>query len=335
MSVKKTTKLDINLSLLRMLMCFGVVLSHSCRNKLYTSIYFVPFRIIQQIAAPTFMLLSFYFSYNTIFSKDNNLYKKRLIRLLIPQIIWAIIYWIILLPVTNPPVKELFWQMITGHSELLNPAMWYQFDLIVLTILYFVTAKLFKKENTIRLYVVFLIIAMILQYTNINYDTFNSLSFNLSYPLGRLAEMIPYATLGILLRHYPIINKIKKYRYPILFVSLYLIMFFYSYELPFDIKGFNYPGISFIIQVLMIFIAAKMFPFEIFLDKIKSIFIIISKYTLGIYCMHHLILSLIRNLLPDLFTRTFTFSICIYLICYVISYLISLIPNKTVKMLVD
>ena len=62
MNENKKTKIDVNLSLLRMLMCFGVVLSHSCRNKLYPSIYFVPFRIIQHIAAPTFMLLSFYFS---------------------------------------------------------------------------------------------------------------------------------------------------------------------------------------------------------------------------------------------------------------------------------
>lgn len=149
------------------------------------------------------MVMSFYLNQKSFEKKDVNNAKKRIWKLLLPQIIWSIIYflvyWIIEI-VTHVKmvngISDLFWQLLTGHSPCLNATMWFQFDLIVITILF---CNVFYFCNRVIGMIVIVIVGCIclaLQYSGLNYQIFGALRYELSYPLGRLLETFPMAVGG-------------------------------------------------------------------------------------------------------------------------------------------
>ena len=76
-------KSNLGIEILRMILCFWVITFHFAGNKNKTK-----YKILNTFYhVPTFMLISFYFSYNTFFLNDITKFKKRLERLLIPYII--------------------------------------------------------------------------------------------------------------------------------------------------------------------------------------------------------------------------------------------------------
>ena len=76
---------------------------------------------------------------------------KRIKTLVIPLVGWSVIYATLYTFVLNRSIsfKDFFWQSTTGHSEVLNPTMWFQSNLIVLTLL-FVALKKWYKGNVRR-----------------------------------------------------------------------------------------------------------------------------------------------------------------------------------------
>lgn len=189
--------------LLRCLMCFLVICCHfldapegNLLEKGATA--------LRGYAVPTFMLLSFVLAQKTLVSQDRGKIAKRLGRLLLPLIGWAVIYWIVYsfadrLRGEEPPVglRDLLFQMLTGHSGRLNSAMWYQAVLLWLTVLFVVVVRRCGKyyRKVLGLLALF---GMFLQYSGIN-RCFECLPYELKYPLGRLAEMLPLAVIGFLL----------------------------------------------------------------------------------------------------------------------------------------
>ena len=77
-------KINYSLELLRMLLSFWVIAHHCCRNV-------VKFK--GRFHVPTFMIMSFYFYYNTVKSKNIPKMKQRLQRILVPYIIWPIFFY--------------------------------------------------------------------------------------------------------------------------------------------------------------------------------------------------------------------------------------------------
>ena len=77
----KNGKINYSLQLLRLISSFWVVLHHS-----YSKIH----KIINKgrFHVPTFMIMSFYFYYNTSKTKNIIKIKQRFQRILIPYIIW-------------------------------------------------------------------------------------------------------------------------------------------------------------------------------------------------------------------------------------------------------
>lgn len=82
---------NLGLELLRMFLCFRIVLLHyySSENKFILNLKRNRFQV------PCFFLISFYFLYPTIIERNQNKLKQRLERLLIPYIMHPIINWII------------------------------------------------------------------------------------------------------------------------------------------------------------------------------------------------------------------------------------------------
>ena len=114
------------------------------------------------------MLMSFYFYYNTLKTKNSINIKKRFQRILFPYIIWPILFFIcnniygfflcnrILL------LKDLLLQLIFGSQY--HIVFYYQFILIFLTALFTIISISFHK-NFVFVSQILLIIAYFFQYS--------------------------------------------------------------------------------------------------------------------------------------------------------------------------
>ena len=103
---------------------------------------------MRAVAVPIFVLISFFLTEKMYSEKRADKFKKRLWRLLFPFFAWGILYFvgyrfidIILKSIgfeqglsIGFSYKDLIWQLIFGSDRHLCPQLWYQFALIVITI---------------------------------------------------------------------------------------------------------------------------------------------------------------------------------------------------------
>lgn len=286
---------------------------------------------------PVFFLISFLLSVDSLRIGGKKL-SIRLLRLWIPQVTWAFIYWIIhqickLESYNN--WKDLGWQLLMGCSRNLNPPMWYQFDLILLTVLF---AILFKIMFSKRIYFFFIIFigCLVFQYSGINYRLFSRYVYEVKYPLGRIVEMLPYACLGIGINELRIFEKIKSNK----IISQVVLIIFCVLGIVVDNickpKGFGYQGLQWITLGSICVINLYICPFDKISVKVKKVLVIISEYTLGIYCMHFGVGQILNGIFTKLNWETGTFVECIliYIICFVNAMIIAKIPLKSFKCIV-
>lgn len=336
---------NYGISLLRVFLTFLVVLSHFWEwdNRIVTK----PIYTLIQCAVPSFMLLSFYLMSKMFVSIDEKKIKLRMKRILLPFLFWSVISWLIYVFIesilkSNDDINflnvffKLFWQLFTGHAVGINPPLWYLASLFWLTILYFCIFKIFKF-NAIYVIVLLLLFSFILEYTGLNYLAFGKMRYEIKYPLGRFVEMIPYATIGIIIGKYNIFDFfLNRYKRILLFyigIVLWIIVFFL---LIFDLEkigvDFGYSGVlKILISILNIFLFYILPISKINNKKFKvDIFL---KFTLGIYITHYLIGNILINIMPNINRVLMCFMI--YIVCYFISLAIYYIPINNSKCLVD
>ena len=334
-------KINYGFSLLKMLLAFEVVLGHFVIWDQYNPTLVWPFRELVSEAVPCFIILSFYLMTKSLLSRDETKFKNRMIKLLIPQVGWALIYFVIyfllnILLNTEPVVTiiDLFWQIFTGHSRNLNPSMWYQFDTIVLSLLFYLIVKKLNNKKTIITLFILTIICYFLQYSGINRKLFEDMIFELRFPLGRIVELLPFAFVGFALKYFDIYEKLKKYRYIILPLCAFLYLKGYSIDW-IEMKDFNFSGMAKLYFSLCVVTFAYYVPLEYLPLTLKKIILIITDYSLGIYCIHRLINTLLNVFIPSLTIQSFERCILIYILSYLVCHLIHLIPNKYCKSLVN
>lgn len=151
--------------------------------------------------------------------------------------------------------------------------------------------------------------------------------YEIKWPLGRLMEMLPYACGGVLLAKSQIL---KKYQNHILFLFFIILLLLFMRNHPFSSpQGFGYQGINLFINTILIFSLFYLGNLEKLSSQIKRIILNSSEYSLGIYCIHYIILNITRESDITLFpTSSFTRGVIIYLISLYISFIISKIPSK-------
>ena len=101
--------------------------------------------------------------------------------------------------------------------------------------------------------------------------------------------------------------------------------------------GFGYSGILGIFVAFMLITIAVLFPINDFLnEKLKKIVLVLTKYTLGIYCIHRLVEHMLTYVfgMQDMAGGTFIFCVLIYFISYVLSAIIAALPLRICKRLV-
>ena len=168
--MKSTGNIDLGIVLMRPLLCLGVVCCH-----FWSSAPSFAWHFVLPCCAPLFFLISFYLFAGKFSCVGGTYVRKRLFRLYFPLLSWAIIYYLIInlahLTINTDSVvslKELLFQCLTGHCY--NEPMWFQFDLIIITVFFFIIVFVCRKDLRIVcwLFAVLSIVAFCLQYTGLN-----------------------------------------------------------------------------------------------------------------------------------------------------------------------
>lgn len=162
--------------------------------------------------------------------------------------------------------------------------------LIWITVLFYV---LFLNNSKGSIYIVHVLsfVVLIMQYTGFNYSLFKDFPFEVKFPLGRIAEMMPYATIGYDFSHFDLLEKMrttsrrKWYMWTALIMTIVLLCLGKEPKTP----GYGYAGLFRICVSICFFVCFFLLNFDAFPYMIKRALIVIEKHTLGIYCMHYIV----------------------------------------------
>lgn len=335
------------MGLLKVVMSFEVVLCHywvcgEMKNVPYAQ---WPFAAMRSVAVPAFMIMSFFFTRQVFEENSEAQNRKRLVRLVTPYWIWAIIYFGVysfiyeITKIENVlTIKDLLWQLSLGSSPKLNTVLWYQADLIVLTLAYMIMHKVVPQKKILPFIGVIGILAIFLQYSGVNYLLFKDARYEIRYTFGRLIEMIPFTTMGYILADKRCISWLKKYKWSVAASCGVLFVAFVVYSVfGYTPDGFGYNGIGLLVSGSSIVIITIALPLENCGRRTKKIIDLLAKYSMGIYCLHFGVGFWLTKLYVkwELQINSFSECVVIWTICYMVCYLIEHIPSRFAKMMVE
>lgn len=349
---KQKTIYNIGLALLKILMCFEVVIDHfkNWGNNAFDEPLRLMLMLYGSIAVPIFMISAFVLT-GIEHVHDNSRIKKRFYRLLVPNFFWAVIYYATYYFFGCFDIihgwTDFFWQIAFGHSY--NQSLWFHSDLIVMTIIVILLFRFLHLRNAMLVSSVFAYIALYLQYSGINGALFLGINWPeqiwggyfhksyVTYPVGRFVEMVPYAVLGIFLGYYKVLETLKKSRNYIIIASVLCLYFFFSFSDYFIMpSGYGYQGMTRIIIALTTLVLFWLLPFDKVPRLINNAIVEISNHTMAIYFMHRIIAFIIYNTILNSFLnmKKGTIHDCIIIFCIslFVSLILCRIPVKFIRM---
>ncbi len=318
-------KINYGLAILKFLLAFSVIRAHnfqknSTKNKLILKI-----TEERKLHVPSFFIMSFFFTYSNLLSLNRKIFFTRIIRLLLPYILWPVIIWNLNCILNMIFKQKLFLdnyqslklQLLWGYSFMTQ--FWFQWDLIVITLLFYLIILIFRNCSLFILQLL-LIISYIFQYSGYNYK-----KYYLQFPeysrisIGRLFEMIPFAVTGFNFGYYKVVIILKNYKIKALIFSIVIYNVVRDYNIFTNVIGVHYSGINLNIQSICIFILFSLIPFDnIKSNALKKSINIITKYTAGIFYLHLSIHSYLKFCFNNFKNGTFTCLIINYIISYCI-----------------
>lgn len=348
----KSESYDYSIAFMKAFLSFCVI----CCHYFSTSLGGYPiaaFGRIKSVAVLIFFIISFFLT-KDIFADSNNTERinKRMWRLVFPYICWSVIYYLIyklidLLLICfawndglriDLSYKDLIWQIVFGSSEKLCPPLWFQFDIIVITLLIWIIYK-YAPKYVWRILILGLIITYGLQYSGLNYAMFGWLGYEMRYSLGRLVEVFPAVCIGLAFAYSSLLEFFREHRiYTMIICALSMVEISYLGLLTTPEKDFYYSGIYKTIYAVLAFIFFYVFPFGILPNSIKKILKFLSKYSFGVFCIHFGVGFLWNAILCRCFglrENTFIQCLSIYFISIFLSWAISRVPLKYLKYLVQ
>lgn len=326
------------IALFRMLLCFAVVVMHLADHTGLPGLLLI--YQIEISAVPFFMTLSFFLMSGFFHRLTPTGLKKRVWRLAWPHIFWAVVYWLVYTGVTLVSgkvwvegVSPLLWQLGTGHAPELNPSMWYQVSLLALTLLFALVFSLLPRRAAQGTLTILGAVALALQYTGGNLALFGGLRYELAYPLGRMVEMLPHAVLGYLLG---CAGEYIRSRPRLVWAGLGIPLAYRLRILLPHPEGFGYSGVSLLLSSLALVVFACQLPIRPD-GKAAGVIGVISRYTLGIYCIHRMVGRFLAAILTavGLPGNSVPGCLLVYLLCYLACWVMASLPLPQCRALVD
>lgn len=341
--IEMNKRINIGINVLRVWMAMEVILLHRMSWKGYDGPFFNFLKSCELFSVPVFVIIAFYYSVGIFDKNDEVKLFKRLVRLIIPQVGWALICWvtyyltdIVFLHKVNHTISDFLIAIVSGCRQNTNPSTWFQAVLILLTLYFALIFKVFKRKNAWMMVWVSMIVSLFIQHNGAYYELFINTNYELANTVGRLFEIMPFACAGMILKSLGVENiSTDKKRMAVIMLVLF---FFAGFKIPFPqfSKGF-YDGFYPLYMGVILFVFFLFLPLDIDNTKLRTVFAYSTKFTLGIYCSHRLIYGILEIVYELLAINISSLSRCLvtYIVCYVLSLIMYQLPSKTIKNLVD
>lgn len=327
------------ISILNVLACIGVVILHTFETG-YTSdanfVFEVLIRAIAYCAVPVFFmitgatLIDYRERYDT-----KTFFKKRLLKVIIPLIIWSIIYFIINFFKGKFSINDLSFKFVFEYFFLVktNPIFWF-FVVIIGIYLAIPVISLIPQETRRKAFLYIIIITFVfnqflpdlLYHLNLNYN------YDLKFPLT-YSGWISFIFIGYYIDKYEIVKKHRVIIYVlgiIGFLTMVVPTIFISYHKNescswFD-EYYDVPCVLYSASVFLFF-KSKINNNQI-VTKIMPFFNFVAPTTLGIYVLHIAIRDFLRYFYTySYFGMNLVLTLSILTICFIVVKIVQKIPG--------
>ncbi len=327
------------ISILNVLACIGVVILHTFETG-YTSdanfVFEVLIRAIAYCAVPVFFmitgatLIDYRERYDT-----KTFFKKRLLKVIIPLIIWSIIYFIINFFKGKFSINDLSFKFVFEYFFLVktNPIFWF-FVVIIGIYLAIPVISLIPQETRRKAFLCIIIITFVfnqflpdlLYHLNLNYN------YDLKFPLT-YSGWISFIFIGYYIDKYEIVKKHRVIIYVlgiIGFLTMVVPTIFISYHKNescswFD-EYYDAPCVLYSASVFLFF-KSKINNNQI-VTKIMPFFNFVAPTTLGIYVLHIAIRDFLRYFYTySYFGMNLVLTLSILTICFIVVKIVQKIPG--------
>lgn len=327
------------ISILNVLACIGVVILHTFETG-YTSdanfVFEVLIRAIAYCAVPVFFmitgatLIDYRERYDT-----KTFFKKRLLKVIIPLIIWSIIYFIINFFKGKFSINDLSFKFVFEYFFLVktNPIFWF-FVVIIGIYLAISVISLIPQETRRKAFLYIIIITFVfnqflpdlLYHLNLNYN------YDLKFPLT-YSGWISFIFIGYYIDKYEIVKKHRVIIYVlgiIGFLTMVVPTIFISYHKNescswFD-EYYDAPCVLYSASVFLFF-KSKINNNQI-VTKIMPFFNFVAPTTLGIYVLHIAIRDFLRYFYTySYFGMNLVLTLSILTICFIVVKIVQKIPG--------
>lgn len=318
------------ISILNVLACIGVVILHTFETG-YTSdanfVFEVLIRAIAYCAVPLFFmitgatLIDYRERYDT-----KTFFKKRLLKVIIPLIIWSIIYFIINFFKGKFSINDLSFKFVFEYFFLVKtkPIFWF-FVVIIGIYLAIPVISLIPQESRRKAFLYIIIITFVfnqflpdlLYHLNLNYN------YDLKFPLT-YSGWISFIFIGYYIDKYEIVKKHRVIIYVlgiIGFLTMVVPTIFISYHKNescswFD-EYYDAPCVLYSASVFLFF-KSKINNNQI-VTKIMPFFNFVAPTTLGIYVLHIAIRDFLRYFYTySYFGMNLVLTLSILTICFIV-----------------
>ncbi len=327
------------ISILNVLACIGVVILHTFETG-YTSdanfVFEVLIRAIAYCAVPVFFmitgatLIDYRERYDT-----KTFFKKRLLKVSIPLIIWSIIYFIINFFKGKFSINDLSFKFVFEYFFLVKTNPIFCFFVVIIGIyLAIPVISLIPQESRRKAFLYIIIITFVfnqflpdlLYHLNLNYN------YDLKFPLT-YSGWISFIFIGYYIDKYEIVKKHRVIIYVlgiIGFLTMVVPTIFISYHKNescswFD-EYYDAPCVLYSASVFLFF-KSKINNNQI-VTKIMPFFNFVAPTTLGIYVLHIAIRDFLRYFYTySYFGMNLVLTLSILTICFIVVKIVQKIPG--------
>lgn len=323
------------ISILNVLACIGVVILHTFETG-YTSdanfVFEVLIRAIAYCAVPVFFmitgatLIDYRERYDT-----KTFFKKRLLKVIIPLIIWSIIYFIINFFKGKFSINDLSFKFVFEYFFLVktNPIFWF-FVVIIGIYLAIPVISLIPQETRRKAFLYIIIITFV--FNQFLPDLLLNYNYDLKFPLT-YSGWISFIFIGYYIDKYEIVKKHRVIIYVlgiIGFLTMVVPTIFISYHKNescswFD-EYYDAPCVLYSASVFLFF-KSKINNNQI-VTKIMPFFNFVAPTTLGIYVLHIAIRDFLRYFYTySYFGMNLVLTLSILTICFIVVKIVQKIPG--------
>ncbi len=341
--MKDTKEINYGICIMRIVFGFLVVCFHFHANwDHYPPVYI----FLREMTVPIFLLIAFYLGEPTITGDDHDKKISRMKRLFIPYIFWGAVAWAFtfgmehLLNIKDgATLSDLPWQLGLGCVESVDPPLYFLWQVMLYTIVFFVLFKLIKKTAAGILLFATTFVCLWIQYDGRATLFFKTFRYEIMYAIGRIYELVPFAIFGIIIAIIGLEDILKKYRavFCVLFTAAVPMLLYFRDEIfPRPEQTLAFSGVSLFAVSPILFIWMLIMPFEKLPKFAKSFIHTLSDYTMGVFAIHWPLGKFINLVYKNITgtEKSLTLCVIIYLICWIIAYGIGRLPGKLSKMLV-